>query len=280
MLQDMCNDIELITGIKAVIYDTDNKILHAQPDNMCDFCQEIRRSPELTARCLQCDREGMARCRASKQIEIYQCHMGLTEVFAPILDNGVVIGHILFGQLLTPDARAQVLSQIENTMHVDRDVLRQALASMPETPMTIIEASARLMAMCACYAQLTALLSVRQNNLAVHIEQYLSQHLADKDLNIHTVCRHFGISRGTLYTISQNAFGMGLSQYIRQLRLQRAIELLPRGGSITTIAENVGFSDPAYMSKLIRQKTGQTPKKMQKSTTQRNKNGINGKSSK
>lgn len=264
MLRDICNDIELITGIKAVIYDTDGNILHAQPHNMCDFCQEVRRSPELTARCLRCDREGITRCRASGQIEIYQCHMGLTEAVAPILDNGIVIGHILFGQMLAPKARAQIEQRIADTAQVDRGVLMQALAEMTETPTPVIEASARLMAMCACYAQLTKLLAVRQNSLARHIEQYLARHLADKDLNIHAVCRRFGISRGTLYTVSQAAFGMGLSVYIRHLRLNRAMELLAQGERITAVAEQVGFADPAYMSKLIKQKTGQTPKKMQK----------------
>lgn len=264
MLRDICNDIERITGIKAVIYDADGRILYAQPNNMCDFCREIRRSPTLTARCLRCDREGMARCRASGQIEIYQCHMGLTEAIAPIPDNGVVIGHILFGQLLTPEARPQILDNLAQTAQADPEVLRQALNAMPETDTAVIEAAARLMGMCACYARLTKLLAVRQNSLAAHIEQYLAHHLADKALSIHTVCRHFGISRGTLYNISRTAFGMGLSQYIRFLRLRRATELLPQGGSITDIAESVGFSDPAYMSKLIRQQTGQTPKKLQK----------------
>ena len=264
MLRNICNDIELITGIKAVIYDTDGKILYAQPNNMCDFCREVRRSPELTARCLRCDREGMARCRASGQIEIYQCHMGLTEAVAPILDNGVVIGHILFGQLLTPEARAQIEQRIADTAQVDRGVLSQALAAMAETPTSIIEASARLMAMCACYARLTKLLAVRQNSLAMHIEQYLARHLSNKDLNIHTVCRRFGISRGTLYTVSKTAFGMGLSAYIRHMRLKRAAELLAQGERIAAVAEQVGFADPAYMSKLIKKKTGQTPKKMQK----------------
>ncbi len=267
MLQDICNDIELITGIKAVIYDTDNKILHAQPDSMCDFCQEIRRSPELTARCLQCDREGMARCQATRQIEIYQCHMGLTEVIAPILDNGIVIGYILFGQLLTPQARPQITDIINQTSQVNPHILRQALARMPETSTSIIEASARLMAMCACYARLTMILSVRQNSLAMHIDQYLTRHLADKDLSIHTVYRHFGISRGTLYTISRAAFGVGMSEHIRQRRLQLAIELLPRHQSLNEVAELVGFADADYLGKLIKKQTGTTAKKLQKQHT-------------
>lgn len=107
--------------------------------------------------------------------------------------------------------------------------------------------------------------SIRQQSLAAHIDEFLSRHLADQALSIERICREFGISRGTLYTVSKTTFGMGITEYIRSQRIKRAVSLILQGGlPIYRVAEEVGFTDPNYMAKLVKKETGCTPKKLQK----------------
>ena len=53
---------------------------------------------------------------------------------------------------------------------------------------------------------------------------------------------------------------MGISDYIRNRRLEAAEELLRKGTMpIGRAAEEVGLSDANYFTKLIRKRTGMTP---------------------
>ena len=79
------------------------------------------------------------------------------------------------------------------------------------------------------------------------------------------ICREFGISRGTLYTISKQVFGKGITEYIRAMRIQRAVELLrQQTWPIYRIADEVGFADPNYLAKVIKAETGKSPREIQK----------------
>ena len=119
------------------------------------------------------------------------------------------------------------------------------------------------MTMCAGNIQLKDILKLRRESLADKVEAYLHKHLSDPTLSIQDICREFGISRGTLYTVSKEAFGTGITVHLRCLRIQKAIALV-RQGTVPNyrIAEEVGFGDPNYLAKVIKAQTGQTPRKM------------------
>jgi len=76
-LREICDDIELLTGIKTVIYDEHCRQIHSQPNGMCAFCAEIRKSPALAQKCFACDARGLSECVRRRDIYVYHCHMGL-----------------------------------------------------------------------------------------------------------------------------------------------------------------------------------------------------------
>lgn len=266
LMAAVCEDIYQATGIKPVIYDADMNILHAHPLSMGCFCTMIRQCPGLMEKCLACDREGFARCRQSGDICIYQCHMGLTEAAAPILDSGVVIGYMLFGQLLSGNCRDEICARIDRMDRIDnKQMLKDALAQLEEITDEKLRAAARLMTMCACYIRLNNLIAVQQENLAVHIAQYINKNLHDPGLSIAVLCAQFNISRSTLYAISKKSFHLGITDYLRKTRLNKAVDLLRTGDlPLYRIAEQVGISDADYLTKLLKKETGKTPRQLRK----------------
>lgn len=263
-IQEMFADIYDITGIKAVLYDADMRFVYAHPRSMGSFCRCIRRDPHMDSLCRGCDREGFARCRQTGELVIYRCHMGLTEAVAPVIDNDTVIGYILFGQMLSEGSREQIEDKVHQGNFPQKDTLLKALAEMQTTEDRIVKASARLIAMCASNIRLKNILRLRREGLSVRITDYLATHLPESELSIGTLCHEFGISRGTLYAVSKEAFGIGITEYIRHLRLNRAIALIRQGDlPMWRVAEAAGFTDPNYMARCVRQKTGMTPKKLQ-----------------
>ena len=264
-LKSICDDIYTITGIKASIYDANMRCLYGHPYTMSRFCRCVRKNPTLTAACYDCDRAGFARCRQTGEVVIYRCHMGLTEAVAPIMDNNAVIGYLLFGQILSGDALPQVKEAIQKGSIAEKAELLEALEEMEPAEERIIGASARLMSMCTSYIKLRDLLRIRKEGIAVQIDGFIGRNLKNTELSIPMLCREFGISRGSLYTLSKNEFGMGITEYIRKVRIREALNLLRRTDlPVFRIAEEVGIPDPNYLARLIKQTTGMTPKKLQK----------------
>ena len=64
---------------------------------------------------------------------------------------------------------------------------------------------------------------------------------------------------------------MGLCEYINQIRVQRACELMDRGFSaVKEIASMIGFNDSAYFAKVFKKQLLLTPKEY---IAQNNKDG-------
>lgn len=265
MLSAICNDIYDIAGIKAVIYDSDMNIIYSHPLAMEEFCSEVRKHKNLREKCLECDKFGFSQCVKNGETFIYKCHMGLTEAVSPIMDNDVIIGFILFGQLLNESSREEIKKHIKTLNLKNEKQLIDCIDKKETTEERIISASARIVSMCASYVRLKNILNFQKESLALHVKKYISQNL--KDVTINKITTEFAISKGTLYNISKDEFKMGISQYIRHSRIKKAVDLIKESEKpIYQIAEEVGILDGNYLTKLIKKETGKTPRQIKKET--------------
>ena len=263
-LRAVCDDVELITGIKTVIYDENRKMIHSQPNLMCDFCKEIRRSPALAQKCLQCDEYGFSKCVEKRDLFVYRCHMGLVEAVAPIMESGIAIGYLMLGQLLPENGRQSVQEQIEALgKEVDKATLRQHLAAMAETDEAHLHATARILAMSAAYVRFHEWLKQREDTTAYKIERCVYENIGKESLSAQSVGAALGFSRTALYNVSIKNFGMGVSAYIRKTRAEHAIRLLRTTSlSLAHVAESVGLPSPARLTRLLKAEAGMTAKQI------------------
>lgn len=261
--KQLCDDIFTITGIKTAIVDADMRTIYVHDQVIGPFCRLVRKNPGQQEQCARCDRAGLEQCLQTRQTALYQCYMGLTEAVVPVMDEETVIGYLRFGQILSPGTRQQIAKTVMNGRFPNEKAILEALDAFPETPPEVVDAAIRLMGVCAEYIRLKDILKQRKRNLALQIDQYITEHMAD--LSAEDLCKEFGLSRSTLYNVSKQAFGTGITEHIRQRRLKRAIVLLGRGSKpVYQVAEEVGIPDANYLAKLIKAETGLTPKKLQK----------------
>ncbi len=263
-MRQICADIYDITGIKAVFYDAKMQMIYAHPKAMGEFCKEIRTKKEMELKCIACDRNAFDKACKSGEICIYRCHMGLTEVVAPIMDRGELLGYLLFGQLLSENGAEYISSQIAACPLERKDYMNKLLSEMVITNESTIRAAARLMAMCTSYVQLQRALRAKEEGLGAALVNYINEHLAEP-LSVGVLCKALRTSRSTLYNVSKQTLGMGVSDYIRSRRISAAITLLKESASpIYKIAETVGIDDANYLTKLIKKTTGKTPRQIKK----------------
>ncbi|MDG2535861.1 AraC family transcriptional regulator [Sphingomonas sp. HITSZ_GF] len=96
--------------------------------------------------------------------------------------------------------------------------------------------------------------------LVLRARQEIHEHLGSPGLTIANLCRKLGVSRSTLHRVFEDRGGV--QAYIRDLRLDAARQTLlnpDSGERIGDIAERLGFSDAAHLSRLFKARFGETP---------------------
>ena len=90
---------------------------------------------------------------------------------------------------------------------------------------------------------------------------YLRLHLTEPDLSLSRVAQELGINASYLSQQFNRETGKRLTQYLAELRVEKAKQLLASADqlSIGQIAVQVGFNDVNYFSHTFRKYTGQTP---------------------
>jgi len=89
----------------------------------------------------------------------------------------------------------------------------------------------------------------------------IEEHLSNHDLDYKTLCDAAAVSRTVLYAKFKTLTGMGVHDFIKNIRLKKSVTLLQEGRlNISQIAYEVGFATPSYFSKSFLKHYSQTPK--------------------
>lgn len=101
-----------------------------------------------------------------------------------------------------------------------------------------------------------------------NFKSIVDQKLSDPELSVNEIAREAGLSRVQLYRKVKALLGMSVNDYIKQLRLTKAKELLMlQELSIAEIAYEVGFSSPAYFSTVFKNEYQISPSEYIRSIT-------------
>lgn len=93
------------------------------------------------------------------------------------------------------------------------------------------------------------------------VQDYVEQHLSDTDLDYKKICELTIMSRTVLYSKFKALTGMGVHDFIKNIRLTKSVSLLQEGKlNISQIAYEVGFTTPSYFSKSFTKKYSIGPK--------------------
>lgn len=96
--------------------------------------------------------------------------------------------------------------------------------------------------------------------LMERVMKVLEKHISDPDFNVEQLSAEAGISRAHLHRKMKDATGITPSDFIRNIRLKRASQLLRKPDiEITQIAYMVGFNSQPHFSTVFKKFTGYTP---------------------
>lgn len=109
-------------------------------------------------------------------------------------------------------------------------------------------------------------ISKREQTL-IQIEKYLLAHYDNPNLSMEEVARVFSFSQSYLTRLFKSEAGITPIQYVNELRMKRAIELLNlHSFTIDQIAEAVGYDNQFYFTKRFKKYYGVPPSKYKQKT--------------
>lgn len=268
--RNLMNDFYIITNIKIVFYDSAFQPVISIPEEDCDFCTVLKQNPAALKKCRQCMQAEMQKCKDTDSLNIYKCHCGLIEAVAPLKLDDVIIGYLMFGQILDAENRRTTEKAIiDYASRYSSTDMGHYVESIVDKTGEQVRSAAKFMEACISYLIMHNLVKRdhTSSGLAFKIADYIQQNLSS-ELRIDQLCSVFGISRSTLYKIFNTFFGISVAKYIRKKRIEAVLTLMQSGISVSDAASSVGFYDCNYFSKVFKQETGSPPSKYRKKALQ------------
>lgn len=262
-LNSLLQDFYRITRLRITVFDDSFHELTAYPEHIAPCCQIIRTDPDAAAACARCDAKACEMAASSRLAYTYRCHAGLTESIAPLTLGNIVIGYLLFGHVFSYPSHEEgyrIIREKCASYRIDPDALKAACFSSPLISEDYIASVSHIMQAVASYLCLERMAIVRRKELPVRIDEYISAHFTE-DISVPDLCRRFRIGKTYLYEISDQNYGCGIAEHIRNLRIEKAKALLTEHPEwkISETASACGFSDYNYFITVFKRLTGISP---------------------
>ncbi|MDE5793846.1 MAG: response regulator [Muribaculaceae bacterium] len=92
------------------------------------------------------------------------------------------------------------------------------------------------------------------------INRYINDNLSETAMNVDALSEYVGLSRSQLHRRMKDIVGVAPSDYIRNVKLRKACEMLAKGDvDIAQVAYSLGFNAQSHFSTLFKRYTGMTP---------------------
>lgn len=251
-LYQVLRDFNTLTNIRIVIFDSDFKEVLAYPKDREGFCALLRTDPTGEKACQNSDRDGCLKCAKSKELTVYRCHAGLTEVVVPIMNKSGVLAYVMFGQIIPQESCDTAKARIRKKY----PAYSETIDKIPVKSSEELGAAATVLQAITSYVMTNRWVIPGNSEFIRQLDCYIEDRLS-QTITVDEISAAFRIGRTRLYEISMEYLGCGLAEYIRIRRIHHAQRLLQETDTpITEIAYAVGFSDYNHFSRIFKKQTG------------------------
>lgn len=269
-LEELMTSFYTLTNIKIVIFDENYDEIISYPKNHCELCALMQSHEKTKIQCIKSNIYSFETCKKTKELLIYHCHAGLVEATSPLLNNGVIIGYIMFGQITDNKNKYEFINKVSQICEkynlLDTDYIR-AIKNVKYKNHKQIRSSAKILEACTYYLLLNQLVFVEKEYFINQLDEFIDSNIS-RDISINSLCQEFNLSRTKIYSLSSSLLSVGIAEYIKDKRIEKAKNLLKSSNfTITEISGMVGFPDYNYFCRVFKKQTGIPAKSYRQSST-------------
>ncbi len=104
-----------------------------------------------------------------------------------------------------------------------------------------------------------------EEKLIKQIIEIIEENISSEELDAGFIANNLNMSRSSLYRKMKKVSGYSINQFIRKIRLERAVQLLEdKSKTISEVAFDVGFNDQKYFREIFSQQFGASPSEYRK----------------
>lgn len=254
------HDVSGILQMPGLSVDYENRI-HSQ--NFCCLAKSTQAGYDA---CIECKNRANDRAQRERAGFDGLCAFGLFEAVRPVVIEGKVVCIIYLGNMVLDEGRSrqQLMKSCRETgvpferMEAVLEDCERALS--PAQASQICETLENCIQNLYClHAQEAADERLQMHWIVEQLKTY-ADHNYRQSFTLESVCRLHFIHEKYAGGLFKKQIGMTFHEYLNQVRLQRAAELLissPR--KIIDIALSCGFNNVTYFNKKFRQRYGMPP---------------------
>lgn len=264
-ISTILKEFYMISGFRISIHDAEFNEIYAYPENLSPFCSVIQRELKNRKQCQHNDSLAFKKVKETGEITVYRCSHGLFEAVAPIYHYGILSGYFMMGQICDDkQGNYRQLYRSAYSVLQDEEQAKQTVDTVKEVPEQRIKSYIAIMSIIAEYVTQTNRLSPGNSNLAVLIKTYLNQNYSSK-ITLEVLAERFNCSQSLLIKSFKKEFNTTIMKELMEVRLEKAEEHLKKSRiSLKEIADECGFSDQNYFSKVFATKYGCSPSEYRK----------------
>ena len=254
-IQNILKSYHLVTGMELSLLDSGYHTLISVGRDRESFCAYIHRSDLCFNICRVSDITNLDSASKIERGFLFTCPFGITEAIVPVIRNDKIIAYLFSTIGITND-------QIKGATvpsNLDPMTLKDLKSRMSKCSAEQAQAHLALLGVIAEHIAGTHSIAVGKETVGGLIKEYVKQNLSDK-ISLSDIAWRLHCSTVTLTKSFKAEFGITIVEYITKKRMSLARELLlSTSEPVSSIAEEVGFSDTEYFSRLFKKLHGAPP---------------------
>ncbi len=262
---NILKNFHMISGFRVSIHDVEFHEIYAYPEELSPFCAAVQTDPKVRKQCLGTDAEVFEKVKQTGEVCVYRCHHGLYEAVAPIYQYGILSGYLMMGQV-SPGLKEHGKQLFDAVLNATRNNItaESIVAKVKEVPEDLIEPYISIMTVIAEYVTETNRLSTGNGSLAHLIKEYISQNYASR-ITLEGLSKRFNCSQSLIIKTFKKEYNSTIIKTLIDIRLSEAEDrLIKSRKSLKEIADECGFSDQNYFSKVFSAKHNCSPSEYRK----------------
>lgn len=241
------------------------------------FCRMMYDSPAGRDACDRDEKKALDDCLKKQGCVLRRCHLGLMDVYVPVVMNNKVVGLLCTGQFFYNQISRGHFKKIRKrlaAMGIDTAKARKAYFNIPVVEKRCVTAIIDLIQMVVGLldaGRLQALKTATRHDPMRKAMDFIEAHYADQ-VTLPAVAKIAGLSVSRLAHVFKAQVGMSFTAYLNLVRINWAKYYLTNSClRVSEIAFQAGFGNLSHFNHVFRRSTGAAPTRYrQQQTSTRN----------